>query len=182
MGKPITDSELLSQEFESFFQLNFPKAKAFALKILKSEEDAEDIAQDVFVKLWEHPEIWHEKEHIDGYVFMMIKNHILNFLKRKKYRQNYQETLPSPETLKTDFDIHEQMYAKELALLAKVVINQMPERRKECYLLSHIQEKSNAEIASMLGLSVRTVERHLYLALSELKKIIYLLFFFNLIE
>ena len=46
------------KKFEQFFILTFPKVKAFAWKILHSEEDAEDIAQDIFVKLWDNPEIW----------------------------------------------------------------------------------------------------------------------------
>ena len=50
------------RKFEQFFILTFPKVKAFAWKILHSEEDAEDIAQDIFVKLWDNPEIWENKE------------------------------------------------------------------------------------------------------------------------
>jgi len=165
----------LDKEFERFFRLNFPRAKAFALKILKSEEDAEDIAQDIFVKLWDHPELWRDKTDIDGYIFIMLKNHILNFLKRKEYRQRYEDTLPPAETLKTDTDIHDQLCARELSLLVRMAVNRMPERRKEVYLLKYRQGKSHGEIASMLGISVRTVEKHAYLALAELKKIIYLL-------
>ena len=43
------------RKFEQFFIMSYPKVKAFAWKILKSEDDAEDIAQDVFVKLWDNP-------------------------------------------------------------------------------------------------------------------------------
>jgi len=102
----------------------------------------------------------------------MLKNHILNFLKRKEYRQRYEDTLPPPETLTADADVHGQMCARELSLLVRMAISQMPERRREVYLLSCRQGKSHAEIASMLGISVRTVERHIYLALSELKRIL----------
>lgn len=51
------------KKFEQFFILTFPKVKAFAWKILHSEEDAEDIAQDIFVKLWDNPEIWRTRKH-----------------------------------------------------------------------------------------------------------------------
>jgi RNA polymerase sigma-70 factor (ECF subfamily) len=171
------DNKTLVQNFERFFLLTFPKVKAFALKILKSEEDAEDIAQDIFVKLWSYPEIWRDKNNIDGYIYTMVRNHIFNFIKQKEVRRTYQDSLSAPEPFHNDFDIHDHLYAKELALLAKLAINRMPERRREVYLLSRVQGKSNSEIASMLRLSVRTVERHLYLALSELRKIVFFLIF-----
>ena len=68
------------KKFEQFFILTFPKVKAFAWKILRSEEDAEDIAQDIFVKLWDNPEIWENKETWDSYIYTMARNQIYNFL------------------------------------------------------------------------------------------------------
>lgn len=50
------------EKFEHIFYRIFPKVKAFAWKILQSEEDAEDIAQDIFAKLWNTPETWEDKE------------------------------------------------------------------------------------------------------------------------
>lgn len=67
------------KKFEQFFILTFPKVKAFAWKILRSEEDAEDIAQDIFVKLWDNPEIWENKETWDSYIYTMARNQIYNF-------------------------------------------------------------------------------------------------------
>ena len=48
----------MEKDFQSFFITNFPKVKNFARRLLKSDEDAEDVAQDVFCKLWQQPEIW----------------------------------------------------------------------------------------------------------------------------
>lgn len=58
----ITRMEDKVLRFKKFFDLNFPKVKTFAWQLLKSEEDAEDIAQDIFVKLWEKPDLWLERE------------------------------------------------------------------------------------------------------------------------
>lgn len=52
-----TEEQERKRKFEQFFILTFPKVKAFAWKILQSEEDAEDIAQDIFVKLWDNPDL-----------------------------------------------------------------------------------------------------------------------------
>ena len=55
-------------------------------------------------------------------------------------------------------------------MLAELTIQRMPEQRRRVFVMSRVQKKTHAEIADELNLSVRTVERHIYLALSELKK------------
>lgn len=164
------------RKFEQFFIITFPKVKAFAWKLLKSEDDAEDIAQDVFVKLWSSPEIWENETTWNGYIFAMVRNQIFNFLKHKSVEFNYQEQQIEADPPLYEADIHDQLYAKEIELLVKLTVNNMPEQRKNVFLMSRQKGLSNAEIAEKLGLSIRTVERHLYLALSDLKKIVLFLF------
>ena len=160
------------RQFEQFFVATFPKVKAFAWKVLKSESDAEDIAQDVFVKLWDNPEIWEGKDTWNSYIYTMVRNYIYNFLKHKSVENNYQEQLAEDDSPSYEADIHEQLYAKEIELLIKLTLDNMPEQRKKIFVLSRQKGMSNQEIADNLHLSVRTVERHIYLALQDLKKII----------
>lgn len=166
--------------FKKFFIENYPKVKAFAWKILKSEDDAEDIAQDIFVRLWDKPELWLEREKWDGYLFSMLKNYIYNFLAHKSVEAHYLEDAAEKiqlSSLDVEKDITEEIYAKEISLLLKMAVEQMPEQRRKVFVLSRYHGLSNQEIADKLQLSVRTVERHLYLALSDLKRIILFLFF-----
>jgi len=160
------------RKFEQFFILTFPKVKAFAWKILHSEEDAEDIAQDIFVKLWDNPEIW------DSYIYTMARNQIYNFLKHQSVELNYQEKLSQENSPSYEFDMYDKLYAKELQLLIKLTLDNMPEQRRKVFSMSRQRGMSNQEIADNLQLSVRTVERHIYLALQELKKVILIAFFF----
>ncbi|MFK1735894.1 RNA polymerase sigma-70 factor [Bacteroides fragilis] len=166
------------KKFEQFFIMTYPKVKAFAWKLLKSEEDAEDIAQDIFAKLWTNPEIWENQETWNSYIYTMVRNHIYNFLKHKSIRQTYQEQCTKEESAISETDIHDQLYAKESELLIKLTIANMPEQRRKIFRMSRTQEKSNQEIADELDISIRTVERHIYLALIDLKKVLLTLFFF----
>lgn len=50
----------IEREFQHFFTVNFPRVKNFAQMLLKSECDAEDVAQEVFCKLWMQPEVWRD--------------------------------------------------------------------------------------------------------------------------
>lgn len=173
-----SNEQIRKRQFEQFFILTFPKVKAFAWKILKSEDDAEDIAQDVFVKLWANPKLWEEKATWDGYIYTMVRNHIFNFLKHKNIEFDYQEQLIENDSSTFQTDIHDQLYAKEIELLIKLTVDKMPEQRRMVFMMSRKEGLSNAEIAEKQNISIRTVERHLYLALLDLKKII-LFFIFS---
>ena len=173
--------QLEKRKFEQFFIATFPKVKAFAWKILKSEDDAEDIAQDVFVKLWDNPEIWEDEDTWNSYIYTMVRNHIYNFLKHKSIELNYQERIFKEKT-SFEPDIHDELYAKEIALLIKLALEDMPEQRKKVFLMSRQKGMTNQEIADKLQLSIRTVERHIYLVLINLKKIILIIFFPIFIE
>ncbi|MCP3895394.1 MAG: RNA polymerase sigma-70 factor [Bacteroides sp.] len=166
--------------FEQFFILTFPKVKAFAYKILKSEDDAEDIAQDVFVKIWADAETWKNCEMHSGYIYIMVRNQVFNFLKHKSIASTYEEQLAGKYASSFQADIHDELYAKEIELLMKLTVSRMPEQRRKVFIMSRQQHMSNNEIAEKLNISIRTVERHLYLALAELKKIILFLIFFYL--
>lgn len=165
------------RKFEQFFIVTFPKVKAFAWKILKSEEDAEDVAQDIFVKLWDNPDIWESKETWDSYIYTMARNQIYNFLKHKSVELSYQEKLVQEDSPSFEFDIYDKLYAKELQLLIKLTLDTMPEQRKKIFVMSRQKGMSHQEIADNLQISIRTVERHVYLALQDLKKIILIAFF-----
>ena len=165
-----TEEQERKRKFEQFFILTFPKVKAFAWKILQSEEDAEDIAQDIFVKLWDNPEIWENKDTWDRYIYAMTRNQIYNFLKHQSVELNYQEKFTQENSSSYDFDIYDKLYAKELQLLIKLTLDSMPEQRRKVFSMSRQKGMSNQEIAEKLNLSVRTVERHIYLALQEFKK------------
>lgn len=167
------------RKFEQFFIMVFPKVKAFAWKVLKSEDDAEDVAQDVFVKFWDTPEIWDHQETWNSYVYSMTRNHIYNFLKHKAVETNYQEQMADEASPSVEIDIHDQLYAKEIELLVKLALDTMPEQRRKAFVMSRQEGMTNQEIADKLQLSIRTVERHIYLALQELKKIILIAFFFH---
>ena len=167
------------RNFEQLFTVMFPKVKSFAFKILKSEEDAEDIAQDVFVKLWNNEEAWSNRETLNSYLYTMVRNQIFNFLKHKTVESKYQDFIINKNDCSTN-NIYDEIYTKELKLLYQLILSQMGEQRRKVYLMSREEDMSNKEIAEKLDLSVRTVERHLYLATKDLKKMMIFLLFFNL--
>ncbi len=167
----------MNNDFQHFFVTNYPRIKSFARKILLSEEDAEDVAQDIFLKLIDLPEIWQDEENNVKILFTMTRNHIFNLIKRRTFERTYHESLYERYKVLEEFGLEQELYAKELKLTIAYIIEKMPEQRQKIFKMSRIEGNSNAEIAKKLNLSIRTVERHIYLALSELRKKIFLLLF-----
>lgn len=168
-------------KFQRFFTANFPKVKNLAQMLLKSEADAEDVAQDVFCKLWLQPDIWlgNERE-LDGYLFIMTRNIVFNIFKHQQIEQGYQEVFWEKALLSElaeKEEILNSIYYKEMQMLLHLTLEKMPERRRVIFELSRFKGLSHKEIAEKLNISIRTVEHQVYLALIELKKILLFLFF-----
>lgn len=181
MDKNIT----LEQEFDLVFKAHYSLVKKFALMLLKSEQDADDIAQEVFTRLWAKPQIWQNNPRIDKYIYAMTKHAIFDFLKHKRIERSYQQA-QMEESLFKDLspsggDTLDTIYYKEVYLALQMAVEQFPERRRLIFEMSRIQGMSNLEIAEKLDISVRTVERQIYLSLVELKKIVFILFFLHFI-
>ncbi|MDD2246920.1 MAG: RNA polymerase sigma-70 factor [Proteiniphilum sp.] len=166
--------KLLERKFEEFFMCHFPKVKNFAWKLLKSEHDAEDIAQEIFLKLWKTPGLWSDNpKALDSYLYKMTKNKVIDLI-----RQRYSEPGHATDTF-YDAGLPEaavagstlpDIYYKETGLIIRLSLEQMPAQRRRIFEMSRFAGMSNRQIAEELGLSVRTVEHHIYLALAELKK------------
>lgn len=167
------------QAFENIFVAYFNKVKYFIEKIIRSGDDAEDLAQDIFVRLWNNREKIDTEKSFDAYLFTMAYNASCNFIKHLSVKENYEKyIIPSsdhtdPETL---------LYAKEIALLIEMTVEQMPEQRKKIYRLSRNEGLKNEEIARELDISKKTVENQLSLALKEIRKILIFFVFLYLSE
>ena len=145
----------LARQFEIIFTTHYSAVKYFAINLLKSEEDAEDIIQDVFAKLWTQPEVWLENKDIGQYIYDMTKNTTFNFIKRKRLEQSYQEQLSQKyliEDLLKSEDTLDPIYYKEALLIIRLILDRLPERRRKVFEMSRINNMSNMEIAQALNI------------------------------
>lgn len=169
-------------KFQGFFTANFPKVKNFAQMLLKSEAEAEDVAQDVFCKLWLQPEIWLDTDRdLDNYIFIMTRNIVLNIFKHQQIEQEYQDEVIEKTILyelTEKEEVLNNVYYKEMLMIIRLTLEKMPKRRRLIFELSRFRGLSHKEIADKLDVSIRTIEHQVYLALIELKKILILFIFF----
>lgn len=155
--------------FETVFVAYYNKTKTFIDGYIKSEPDAEELTEDLFVNLWMNHHSINPSKSFDSYLHTIARNAALNFLQHKYVHDTYLSNLSNAEYGSTS---EEDLIAKELGLLIDETVEKMPEQRKQIYKLSRKEGLDNAEIAERLNTTKRNVESQLSLALKEIRKVI----------
>ena len=159
--------------FESVFIAYYDRIRVFIFGYIKSESDAEELAEDLFVALWEKRTSIDISKSFNSYLHTIARNTALNFLKKKYLHTAYVNNTSQSEYSPTS---EEDLIAKELGLLIDDVVDKMPDQRKRIYILSRNDGLSNTEIADQLNTTKRNVESQLSLALKEIRKAISIFF------
>jgi len=164
----------MHQEFEDIFKSYYPAVRSFIRKLVKTEDDAEDLAQDVFSQLWIKPEIWRENPDINRYIFRMAKYRALNFLRDQARETScglVDADISMVEQVSSDISAIDPIIHEEANLLLAMALDKMPAKRRQIFSMSRLEGLPHKDIANKLGLSVRTVESHIYAALATLKAV-----------
>ncbi|RFS20214.1 RNA polymerase sigma-70 factor [Chitinophaga silvatica] len=169
------------QAFASVFHHYRQRLYAIAFKLLNSPSMAEDIVQDVFLKLWLRKKELHEIQHFKAYLFTITRNHIFNALKKMAREQ------PIETDCYTDHIIDSTSSYKEYEKILQHAISKLPPQQELIYKLSKEEGLKRHEIADKLHLSPETIKVHLAHAMRNIRafclthmdlNIFLLLFFF----
>lgn len=142
---------------------------SFIYKVVRSSQDAEDITQDVFAKLWNSRERIDPSKNIKTFIFLLARQSII----RQAYRRNLQDSYISESTpSEYDLDSHELLVAEQTKLLIDIAIEKMPEKQREVFSLHYKENLSNEEIAQTLNISTNNVRQHVHNAKKYIKELI----------
>ncbi len=155
--------------FETVFVAYYNKTKVFIDGYIKSEPDAEELTEDLFVNLWINRHSIDTSKSFNSYLHTIARNAAINFLKHKYVHDTY---LMNNQDMEYSSTSEEDLIAKELGILIDELVERMPEQRKMIYTLSRNDGLTNAEIAERLNTTKRNVESQLSLALKEIRKVI----------
>jgi RNA polymerase sigma-70 factor (family 1) len=156
--------------FGQLFEANREKVYRFAFKLTDDRQRAEEITQQCFIKLWENMHKVQEGQDVFPLLFVFTK-HIVIDETRKLYRERKTLShISQNQTISNENAEEKALLRKEFDQYMHKVIEQMPEQRRNIYILSRDKGQSNKEIASQLSLSPTTVRNHLTLALQSLKR------------
>ena len=159
--------------FDSLFEVYSPKLFGFALKYFKNETDAEELVQEVFVKVWENHKNLKSELSFKSYLFTIALNQIRKYFNQKAISLRYMESLQN----ELQIDEHPTTQNDDYETVMKQInqlIEQMPFRRREIFTKSKLEGKSSKVIADELNISPGTVDNQVSEALrfirSQLKK------------
>ena len=155
--------------FELLFKRYFEGLSHYAFRYLKDNQAAEDVVQDVFFKLWNKREQLRAEIEIKPYLFIAVKNTSLNQIKSNSRisdvdDDHFGNMVVNNRTAADDMELH------ELEMRVKQVIDTLPPKCREVFILSRYEEKSYKEIAEHLNISVKTVENQMGKALKRLRE------------
>lgn len=156
-------------QYESVFRQYYKPLCRFAFTFLKDKDDAEEIVQNLFVYLWNNSQNIEINTSVEAYLYLCVKNRCFNQLKHIKIRENYKEH--NYETLKNKHEhTSVRVETNDLEEHLTKAIEQMPEKRRQVFVLSRYEGLSYNEIAQKMDISVKTVENQMTSALKFLRQ------------
>jgi len=162
-GLKNSNRKVFRQIFETWYD---PLLRYCTLRTGDTQE-AEEIVQDIFVKLWEKRHELNINSSLRSYLFRMALNKIINHQEHLKIRLQHREYVMLAGSQNNSHQHNFQ--EKEIRDLAAVTVGNMPLRRRSVYELSRHEGLTYAEIGDRLNISVKTVEAHLSAALQQLR-------------
>jgi len=169
--------------FDALFHKYSASLYAFALSITRDSFAAEEITQLVFLKVWEKRGQINEHLSFKSFVFSVAYHETISWLRKEKSEKIRIGEFVRISGFQTS-ETEQTVEFRNIEGLANELIQEMPEKRKEIFILSREQGFSNKEIAEKLGISIKTVENQMTSALKYLREklgkhdILGLLFYF----
>lgn len=170
--------------FERIYQMYAKRLFAYSLQFTKSQEESEEIVQDVFMRLWTNRTKIRQEDTLRSLLFIMTKHYLINAFRTKINQPEYEEYIQYKNECSVN-DVSHQLEYQEFVAKFRVVLKTLPETQQKVITLSKIEQYSNKEIADKLSLSEQTVKNQLSLGLKTLKEklgklgIFFILLFIN---
>ena len=162
--------------FEDIYLSYFSKMKYFAKEYVISEENAENIVQDVFVELWENKEMLNMHMNLIAYLFTTIKNKCLNHLRHKLVVQETASKLQEEYTISLRMNLdsleafdNNLFSDQDIEKIISRALDTLSEKCRTIFIMSKIEGKKQKEIAQELNISINTIETQMGIAYKKLR-------------
>jgi len=153
------------KSFTEAFDRYYPGLCYYAAKFIHDSDESRSLVQQVFVDLWIKRDKLVVQLSLKAYLFATVRNYALDYLKHKVVETKYLNGL-HPESTIIDRDLIEEA---ELNARINSAVENLPEKCREVFVLCRFEELRYSEIALRLGISIKTVEMQMGIALKKLR-------------
>jgi RNA polymerase sigma-70 factor (ECF subfamily) len=170
-----TDRELaegvkvgIASAFDEMYSAYSRRLFLFTFSILKSREDAEEVVQNTFFKIWEQRKSIDSSQTLKAYIFTIAYHITIDILRLRLKEKKYREKIL--EKAAANYNMEESIEFGNLLERINLIVKELPPRKLEIYQLSRVSHLSYQEIATKLGISVKTVENGINYAMNFIKQ------------
>lgn len=157
------------KEFEQFFREFYSPLLSYANRFFEDNQDAEEIVQDLFFKLWDKRAKLEITSSLASYLFRAVRNNCLQALKYQKNKTKYQAYLKSNSETYLEGEPLEALKFVELNQRVNYILSELPERCQDIFKLNRFNGLKYREIAVKLSISIKTVEANMSKALKHFR-------------
>lgn len=160
--------------YNEFFDYYYPRLIKFALIFVKHHSHAEEVVSETLIKIFNNRKKLVNISHIEGYIFITVKNQCLKFLKKHNHHLFIVHSIEEKEDFVIQSsDTPEQRYLdNEFSSMLNNAIEELPSKRKMIFRLIKEEGLRYKDVAELLNISVKTIEVHMGLALRDINSAI----------
>jgi len=155
------------ESFRKIFHAYYEGLCQYAFTLLRDMDDAEDIVQSVFLKIWEKHQTLIITHTIKSYLYKAVYHQCVNQFEHRVVRTKFHEHTTAEKSQDVQ---HPEVFPNELEERIIAAINTLPKQCRTIFVMSRYQEMKYAEIAKVLDLSVNTIENQISKALRILRE------------
>jgi len=156
--------QLSEKQFSQYFHTLYRPLCLYALHVMGNAEEAEDVVQETFMKLWDKREQLESIHSVKAYLYKAVRNNCLTRIRDAKPTTPL-DNVPADQLLSDEGQIER---SKMEARIWKM-IDELPERRRQIFLMAKRDGLNYKEIAAQTGLTVKTIENHVFRAMQSLR-------------
>lgn len=160
---------------EKIYKAAFRSLVYYASEITGQHQLAEEVVQDIFLKIWQNRSQLAVKGPFRAYLFQSVHNHALNVIRHQKTRKESVNLLGSEkiwqfisDNYNIDDNLIDRIFSDETELIIEQTIQELPDQCRKVFLKSRYKSLGNEEIATQMGISENTVKTHIYKALQKI--------------
>ena len=175
MNAPTDEKELLielrndnEQAFEKIYKLYSARLYGNLIKLVKSESEAQEILQDVFLKIWNNRHSIDTEKSFRSYLFKIAENKVYDFF-RKAAREKKRESVLVEIATSAYMPVEEILVSEAKTALLEKAIESLPAQRQQVFRLCKLEGKSYKEVGEILGISTSTISDHIVKATRSIR-------------